>query len=94
MKNSSACVIFKENKSTFFAIILRQLEKWKIIKRYQTRKPWLFYRVESKLVLNIIKQLIKSLEKKNVIIVSDCPMHTDFFTAFSLKTFFQSIGIL
>jgi hypothetical protein len=28
MKNSLACVIFKEKKSTIFAIILRQLEKW------------------------------------------------------------------
>ena len=28
MKNSLACVIFKEKKLTIFAIILRQLEKW------------------------------------------------------------------
>jgi hypothetical protein len=28
MKNSLACVIFKEKKSTTFSIILRQLEKW------------------------------------------------------------------
>jgi hypothetical protein len=28
MKNSLACAISKEKKSTIFAIILRQLEKW------------------------------------------------------------------
>jgi len=28
MKNSLACVIFKGKKSTIFAIILRQFEKW------------------------------------------------------------------
>jgi hypothetical protein len=28
MKNSLACVIFKEKKSTIFSIILKQLEKW------------------------------------------------------------------
>jgi hypothetical protein len=28
MKNSLACVIFKEKKSTIFPVILRQLEEW------------------------------------------------------------------
>jgi hypothetical protein len=52
MKNSLACVIFKEKKSPIFSIILRQLEKWEnYIKRYLTRKPWLFYSVESKPIL-------------------------------------------
>jgi hypothetical protein len=65
MKNSLACVIFKEKKSTIFAIILRQFEKnGKTIKRYLTREQWLFYSVESKLVLiskySLIKQFIKS----------------------------------
>jgi hypothetical protein len=33
MKNSLACVIFKEKKSTIFAIILRQLEEWENYKK-------------------------------------------------------------
>jgi hypothetical protein len=39
MKNSLACVIFKEKKSTIFAIILRQFEKWENYKKisYQRR---------------------------------------------------------
>ena len=51
MKNSLACVIFKEKKSTILAIILRQLEKWenykKKKKKKNTRKPWLFYSVKA-----------------------------------------------
>jgi hypothetical protein len=33
MKNSLACVIFKEKKSTILAIIFRQLEKWENYKK-------------------------------------------------------------
>ena len=62
MKNSLACVIFKDKKSTIFSIILRQLEKWENYqKRYFTRKPWLFYRVERKLVL--ISKYNKTIDK-------------------------------
>jgi hypothetical protein len=38
MKNSLACVIFKEKKSTNFAIILRQLEKWENYKKRSYQK--------------------------------------------------------
>jgi hypothetical protein len=38
MKNSSACVIFKEKKSTIFSIILRQLEKWENYKKISYQK--------------------------------------------------------
>ena len=53
MKNSLACVIFKEKKSTIFSIILKQLEKWENYKKKRclTRKSCLFYSVESKLFL-------------------------------------------
>jgi hypothetical protein len=34
--------------------------------------------------------LIKSLEEKILIIISDCPIPTDFLTALSLNIFFQS----
>ena len=62
MKNNLACVIFKEKKSTFFSIILKQLEKWENCQKiYLTRKPWLFYRVESKLVL--ISKYNKTIDK-------------------------------
>jgi hypothetical protein len=64
MKNSLACVIFKEKKSTIYAIILRQLEKWEngnIIIRYPTRKNWLFYSVETKLFL--ISKYNKTIDK-------------------------------
>ena len=54
MKNSLACVIFKEKKST---IILRQLEKWENHEKYLTRNPWLFYRVESKLLFSKYKNV-------------------------------------
>jgi hypothetical protein len=68
------------------------LKNGKIIKRYLTRKPWLFYRVESKLVL--ISKYNKTIDKvfrgKKLIIISDCPIHTDFLTALSLNIFFQS----
>jgi hypothetical protein len=37
------------------------LKNGKIIKRYLTRKPWLFYRVESKLVL--ISKYNKAIDK-------------------------------
>jgi hypothetical protein len=49
MKNSLACVIFKEKKSTILAIIFRQLEKWENYKKKKklTRKPWLFYSVKA-----------------------------------------------
>jgi hypothetical protein len=33
MKNSLACVIFKEKKSTIFPVILRQLEEWENYKK-------------------------------------------------------------
>jgi hypothetical protein len=40
MKNNLACVIFKEKKSIFFAIILRQLEKkkWENYKKISHQK--------------------------------------------------------
>jgi hypothetical protein len=38
MKNSLACVIFKEKKSTIFAIILMQLEKWENYKKISNQK--------------------------------------------------------
>jgi hypothetical protein len=38
MKNILACVIFKEKKSTIFAIILRQLEKWGNCKKISYQK--------------------------------------------------------
>jgi hypothetical protein len=48
MKNSLACVIFKEKKSTILAIIFRQLEKWENYKKKKlTRQPWLFYSVKA-----------------------------------------------
>jgi hypothetical protein len=37
MKNSLVCVTFNGKKSTMFAIILRQLEKWEI---YQNDEKW------------------------------------------------------
>jgi hypothetical protein len=40
MKNSLACVTFNGKKSTMFAIILRQLEKWEI---YQNISFFYFY---------------------------------------------------
>jgi hypothetical protein len=64
MKNSLkiAYVIFKEKTLTIFAIILRQLEKWgNYKKRYLTRKPWLLYSVQSKLVL--ISKYNKTIDK-------------------------------
>ena len=62
MKNSLACVIFKEKKSISFAIILRQVEKWENHnkkKSYLTRKQWLFYSVESKLFLISIDKVFR-----------------------------------
>ena len=58
-----------EKTTTIFEIILRQLENGKIInkgnnniiKRYLTRKHWLFYSVESKLVL--ISKYNKTIDK-------------------------------
>ena len=52
----------------------------------------LFYSVESKLVL--ISKYIKTIDKvfrgkKLLIIISDCPIRTDFLTALSLNTFFN-----
>ena len=38
MKNSLACVIFKEKKSTIFAIIVRQLEEWENYKQISYQK--------------------------------------------------------
>jgi hypothetical protein len=66
-----ACVNFKEKKTSIFAIFCGNLKNGKTIKSYLTRKPWLFYSVESKLVLiskynKTIRQLIKSLEGKNI----------------------------
>ena len=62
MKNacSLACVIFKEKNRQFIQLFSGSLKNGKIIKRYLTRKPWLFYSVESKQVLfqNIMKKLI------------------------------------
>ena len=65
MKNNLACVIFKWKKSTIFAIILRQLEKWENYKKKKkiTRKPWLFYSVESKLVLISKYMYNKTIDK-------------------------------
>jgi hypothetical protein len=38
MNNSLASVIFKEKKSTIFAIILMQLEKWENYKKISNQK--------------------------------------------------------
>jgi hypothetical protein len=38
MKNSLSCVIFKEKKSTIFAIFLRQLEKWENYQKISYQK--------------------------------------------------------
>jgi len=38
MKNSLACMIFKWEKLTIFAIILRQLEKWENYQKTSYRK--------------------------------------------------------
>jgi hypothetical protein len=38
MKNSLACVIFREKKPTIFSIILRQLEKWENYKKTSYQK--------------------------------------------------------
>ena len=62
MKNSLACVIFKEKKSTIVVIILRQLAKWENYKKiYLSRKQCLFYSVESKLFL--ISKYNKTIDK-------------------------------
>jgi hypothetical protein len=62
MKNSSACVILLKRKNQqFFQLFWGSLKNGKIIKRYLTRKPWLFYRVESKLVL--ISKYNKTIDK-------------------------------
>ena len=94
MKNNLDCVIFKEKKSTIFAIIqLRQLGKWENYKKkYLTRKPWLFYSVESKLVL--ISKYNKTIDKvfrgnKKLIIIRDCPIRTDFFDSIIFKYIFS-----
>jgi hypothetical protein len=88
MKNSVAC----EKKSTIFSIILRQFEKWENYKKkYLTRKPWLFYRVESKLVM--ISKYNKTIDKvfrEKKKIIGDYLICTDFLTALSLNIFFQS----
>ena len=71
------------------------MKNGKIIKRYLTRKHWLFYSVESKLVL--ISKYNKTIDKvftegkTNLIIqnVRDCPIRTDFWTALSLNIFFS-----
>jgi hypothetical protein len=55
----------------------------KLYKRYLTRKPWLFYSVESKPVLisKYNKTINKVIGGKIIIIISDCPIPTDFWTA-------------
>ena len=62
MKNSLACVIFKEKKLTILVIILRQLAKWENYKKiYLSRKQCLFFSVESKLFL--ISKYNKTIDK-------------------------------
>ena len=38
MKNSLACVIFREKKPTIFSINLKQLEKWENYKKISYQK--------------------------------------------------------
>jgi hypothetical protein len=71
--------------------------------KFLTRKPWLFYIVESKLVL--ISKYNKTIDKvftegkKNLIIqnVRDCPIRTDFWTVGResgyLKIFFTFLEV-
>ena len=61
MKNSLACVIFKEKKPTIFAIILRQLEKWENYKKISFQKALIVYDVESRLAL--ISKYNKTIDK-------------------------------
>ena len=93
MKNSLACVIFKEKNQQFLQLFSGSLKNGKIIKRYLIRKPWLFYRVENKLIL--ISKYNKTIDKiirgkQKLLIISDCSIRTDFLTALSLSLFFQS----
>ena len=66
MKNNLACVIFKEKKSTIFAIILRQLEKWENYKDIlpESNGCAIVLKANYFWFQNIIKHLIKSLEEK------------------------------
>ena len=88
MKNSLACVIFKEKKKNQ-QLFWGSLKNGKIIKK----KDVLPESPVCSIVLkanyfwfqNIIKQMIRSLEEKILIIIS-----TDFLTALSLNIFFQS----
>ena len=95
MKNacSLACVIFKEKKfQLFFQLFWGSLKNGKIIKRYLTRKPWLFYRVESKLVLisKYNKTIDKDFRGEKKIIISDCSIYTyRFFDSIIFKYFFS-----
>ena len=69
MKNSLACVIFKEKKNQFFQLFLR-LEKWELSKDISPGCS----RVESKLVL--ISKYNKTIDKvfREKKITSDCPI--------------------
>ena len=82
----------KRKKSTIFEIILRQLEKWENYKKIYYQKAMVVPVLKTNYFWfqNMIKQLIKSLEEKDINIISDCLIHTDFLTALSLNTFFQS----
>jgi hypothetical protein len=88
MKNSLACVTFKGKKSIIFAISLRQLEKWEKLSKCilpETNGCSIVLKTNYFSFQNIIKQLIKSLEEKILIIISNCPIHvrTNFLTALS-----------
>ena len=82
----------KRKKSTIFEIILRQLEKWENYKKIYYQKAMVVPVLKTNYFWfqNMIKQLIKSLEEKDINIISDCLIHTDFLTALSLNTFFPS----
>ena len=92
MKNSLACVIFKEKNQQFLQLFSGSLKNGKIIKRYLIRKPWLFYWVENKLIL--ISKYNKTIDKiirgkQKLLIISDCSIRTYFLTALSLSLFFS-----
>jgi hypothetical protein len=70
---------------------LRQLEKWENYKDIlpESNGCAIVLKENYFWFQNIIKHLIKSLEgKKILIIISDCPIRTNFLTALSLNTFF------
>jgi hypothetical protein len=66
------------------------LKNGEITKRHLTRKYWLFCSVEIKLVLisEYNKTIDEVLRGKILIIISDWPIHTDFFDSIIFKYIF------